>query len=173
MAMTRIEASRAPKAFAAVAPVSAEAAVAPLAQKYLAVLILSLAGRLNRGASSFYMGRFGITMVDYRIVLALGLAKGLNVGEVATAADVDKAAASRSLRALQQRGFVHLEQTNGRGRAAIVHLTDAGRAFERELKKEARVREQRFVAALTAQEREQAAVLVRKLIDGVPNMNKE
>ena len=173
MATTRLEVSSAPKSLAAVAPAAAAAPVAPLAQKYLAVLILTLAGRLNRGASSFYMSRFAITMVDYRIVLALGLAKGLNVGEVAHAADVDKAAASRSLRVLQQRGYVDLEQTSGRGRAAIVHLTEAGRAFERELKKAARVREQRFVAGLTAQEREQAAALVLKLIGGVPNMNKE
>jgi DNA-binding MarR family transcriptional regulator len=173
MATTRLKESGAPEAAASVARRLAAVPVAPLAQKYLAVLVMTLAGRLNRGASNFYMGRFGITMVDYRIVLALGLAKGLNVGEVATAADVDKAAASRSLRLLEQRGLVDLEQTSGRGRAAIVHLTEAGRAFERELKKAARVREQRFVASLTADERDQAAALVRKLIDGVPNMNKE
>jgi DNA-binding MarR family transcriptional regulator len=149
------------------------APVAPLAEKYLAVLIMSLAGRLNRGASAFYMKRFGIAMADYRTVLALGLAKGLNIGEVASAADVDKAAASRSLRILEKRGFVELEQTHGRGRAAIVHLTEEGRRFERELKKISRAREERFLAALGPQERVQAVGLIRKLIDGVPAMNKD
>lgn len=154
-------------------PPALAAPLPPLADKYLAVLVVTLAGRLNRGATSFYMRHFGITMADYRIVLALGLAKGLNVGEVATAADVDKAAASRSLRLLGRRGLVDLEQTSGRGRAAIVHLTEAGRAFERELKKAARQREARLVAALDADERLQAAALVRKLIDGVTRMNKD
>lgn len=149
------------------------APVAPLAEKYLAMLVMTLAGRLNRGASSFYTRRFDITMTDYRIVMALGLAKGLNVGEVATAAEVDKAAASRSLRSLEKRGWVDLEQTSGRGRAAIVNLTETGQAFERELKKAARLREQRLVASLDAGERAQAAVLLRKLISGIPNMNKE
>jgi DNA-binding MarR family transcriptional regulator len=149
------------------------APIAPLAEEYLAVLIVSLSGRLTRGASSYYLRHFEIGMVEYRIVLALGLAKGLNISAVAAAADVDKAAASRSLRLLEQRGIVELEQTNSRGRAAIVHLTESGVALERQLKKSSRERERRFVATLSKSEREQATELIKKLIAGVANMNKE
>jgi DNA-binding MarR family transcriptional regulator len=149
------------------------APIAPLAEEYLAVLIVSLAGRLSRGASSFYLRHFDIGMADYRIVLALGLAKGLNISAVAAAADVDKAAASRSLRVLAERGIVELEQTSSRGRAAIVHLTEAGAELERALKKSSRLRERRFVAALSDAERTQAAALLRKLIAGVPHMNQD
>jgi len=154
-------------------PPELAAPLAQLAQNYLAVLVMTLAGRLNRGAAHFYMRRFEMTVNDHRIMLALGLAQGLNVGEVATAAVVDKAAASRSLRALGKRGLVDLEKTQRRGRAAIVRLTTAGRAFERELKKATRLREDRFLAGLDKSERTQTAVLVRKLIDGVANMNKD
>lgn len=149
------------------------APIAPLAEEYIAVLAMSLAGRLNRGASNYYSTHFDISMVDYRIVLALGLAKNLNISAVAASADVDKAAASRSLRALEQRGVVELEQTATRGRAAIVHLTDAGRELERQLKKSSRQRERRFISGLSEEERKQAIVLLKKLIAGVPHMNKE
>jgi DNA-binding MarR family transcriptional regulator len=149
------------------------APITPLAEEYLAVLIVSLAGRLSRGAASYYLRRFEIGMVDYRIVLALGLAKGLNISAVAAAADVDKAAASRCLRTLEERGIVELEQTSSRGRAAIVHLTPAGVTLERELKKSSRLRERRFVSTLTEAERAQVAVLMKKLIAGVPHMNKD
>lgn len=149
------------------------APIAPIAQEYIAVLVTSLAGRLNRGASSYYLREFGIGMTEFRIVLAVGLAKGLNVGEVATAADIDKAAASRSLRLLQGRGIVEMEQTSTRGRAAIVHLTPEGKAFEREVKKAARRRDRLLIAGLSAQERAQATALIQKLIDSVPNMNKD
>jgi DNA-binding MarR family transcriptional regulator len=149
------------------------APIAPLADEYIAVLIMSLAGRLNRGASGYYQTHFDISMVDYRIVLALGLAKNLNISAVATSADVDKAAASRSLRALEQRGIVELEQTVSRGRAAIVHLTEEGRALERQLKKSSRARERRFIAALSEDECTQATALLKKLIAGVPHMNKD
>jgi len=160
-----------PKSAASAAGLAAP--IAPLAEEYLAVLVVSLASRLSRGASSYYLRHFDIGMADYRIILALGLAKGLNISAVATAADVDKAAASRSLRLLEQRGIVELEQTNGRGRAAIVHLTKAGVELERELKKSSRQRERRFVSGLSVTEREQAAVLLKKLIAGVVHMNKE
>lgn len=150
-----------------------DTAVAPLADEYLAVLIVSLATRLSRGAASHYLRHFDIGMADYRIVLALGLAKGLNISAVAAAADVDKAAASRSLQALAKQGIVELEQTSGRGRAAIVHLTEKGAELERQLKKSSRVRERRLLAGLSAQEREDAARLLRKLIASVPHMNKD
>ena len=149
------------------------APIAPLAEEYIAVLIMSLAGRLNRGAANHYQQHFDISMVDYRIVLALGLAKGLNISAVAAAADVDKAAASRSLRALEARGVVELEQTGSRGRAAIVHLTEAGRQLERQLEKSSRLREQRFLSLLTQGEHTQATALLKKLIAGVQLMNQE
>jgi DNA-binding MarR family transcriptional regulator len=152
---------------------SLTAPIAPLAEEYLAVLVVSLSGRLTRGAASYYQRHFDIGMVEYRIVLALGLARNLNISAVAAAADVDKAAASRSLRVLEQRGIVELEQTNSRGRAAIVHLTEAGVALERQLKKTSRERERRFVATLSKAEREQATALLKKLIAGVAHMNKE
>lgn len=152
---------------------SLAAPIAPLADEYIAVLIMSLAGRLNRGASGYYQKHFEISMVDYRIVLALGLARNLNISAVATCADVDKAAASRSLRALEQRGIVELEQTASRGRAAIVHLTPAGRLLERQLRKSSRLRERRFIAALSEGEHAQAIALLKKLIAGVPHMNKD
>jgi DNA-binding MarR family transcriptional regulator len=161
------------RASSAKAPTGLATPIAPLAEEYLAVLVVSLAGRLTRGASSYYLRHFNIGMAEYRIVLALGLAKGLNISAVATAADVDKAAASRSLRLLEQRGIVELEQTNGRGRAAIVHLTPAGVELERQLKKSSRQRERRFLAGLSAPEREQAVLLLKKLIAGVAHMNKE
>lgn len=149
------------------------APLAPLADEYIAVLVMTLAGRLNRGASNYYLKHFDLSMVDYRIVLALGLTKGLNISAVATAADVDKAAASRSLRSLEQRGVVELEQTATRGRAAIVHLTEQGRQLERKIKKTSRLREARFVSKLTGDECAQVTVLLKKLIAGVPDMNKD
>jgi DNA-binding MarR family transcriptional regulator len=149
------------------------APLAPLADEYIAVLIMTLAGRLNRGASNYYLKHFDINMADYRIVLALGLTKDLNISAVATAAVVDKAAASRSLRALEKRGVVELEQTSTRGRAAIVNLTTQGRQLERKIRNASRSRERRFVSLLSGDERVQATALLKKLIAGVPLMNKE
>jgi DNA-binding MarR family transcriptional regulator len=49
--------------------------------------------------------------------------------ELSDAAYVDKAAASRSLAVLADRGLISIEQTRSRGRAAIAKLTREGRDF--------------------------------------------
>jgi hypothetical protein len=66
-----------------------------------------------------------------------------------------------------------MEQTNSRGRAAIVHLTKQGALVEKQLRKDAQRREQRFVATLSPAEHDCAVALIHKLIGNVPAMNKE
>lgn len=145
----------------------------PLARDSVAILVTSLANRLNRGATSYYQHHFDIGMAEFRIVMALGFAKGLNIGEVATSAEVDKAAASRALRHLQQRGLVQLQQTVSRGRAAIVNLTTEGQVFECAIRKSARRREKKLTALLSPGELELAVLVLNKLIAGVSDMNTE
>lgn len=157
-------------------PSSNDAQAGPLpvlAGESFAVLLSALAGRLNRGASSFYQRRYGFGMSEFRILLTLSLADGLNVGEVARAADIDKAAGSRSLRLLQERGHVAIQQTPTRGRAAIVRLTQDGEALARDIRQVARQRNERLLSVLAPGERIAAEQILRKLIDGVEHMNKE
>lgn len=150
----------------------AAAPLTPLADDSLTFLVTSLAARLNRGAAHYYLQHFALGIADFRVLMALGLGSGLNVGELALAADVDKAGASRSLKLLHERGLVEMEQTSTRGRAAIARLTPRGTAFEREVRRAARRRERCFHASLTPAERESVATLMRKLVDNVPAMNQ-
>lgn len=85
-----------------------------LAEDYVAVLIVGLANRLNWGASSYYRRVWNTGIAEWRILLALGKKSSLTVAEVAEAADIDNAAASRGLKTPKQRHLVHIEQTNRR-----------------------------------------------------------
>jgi DNA-binding MarR family transcriptional regulator len=147
--------------------------VTPLARDSLAILVTSLAARLNRGATAYYQKNFGIGMAEFRIVLALGRNQPLNIGEVAIAAEVDKAMASRSLRTLELRDLVQLQQTSTRGRAAIAQLTPQGLQLEQAIRQAAREREQKLTATLSADEIEAVNALLYKLVDRVPHMNKD
>lgn len=100
-----------------------------LADDFIAVLITTVATRLSRGSTNFYRARWNIGMLDWRVLLVLERTQALNVGALAEAAGLDKAAVSRSLAALQERGIVTVEQTRSRGRAAFAALTPAGRAL--------------------------------------------
>lgn len=98
-----------------------------LADEFIAVLITTIARRLSRGSTHFYRSRWDIGMLDWRVLLVLERTRALNVGALADAADLDKAAVSRSLSMFEERGIVVVEQTRSRGRAAFASLTPAGR----------------------------------------------
>jgi DNA-binding MarR family transcriptional regulator len=104
-----------------------------LAQQHITVLLVSIGMRLNRGASAYYRAAFDLGMAEWRLLLVLSGTNSLNVGELSEAADLDKAAVSRSLVLLEERKLVSVEQTRTRGRAAIARLTAEGKKLSTQL----------------------------------------
>ncbi|HUW36198.1 MAG TPA: MarR family transcriptional regulator [Rhodocyclaceae bacterium] len=158
-----------------VKPSAAELKPSPgeLADDYLAVLIIGLAYRLNRGAANYYKRHWGLGVAEWRVILSLGKKSNLIVREVAEVADLDNAAASRSLGLLKRRGLVEIMPTTSRGNAALAKLTPEGRELHKQLKAVARRRQKRLIATLAPAEVAQLTGLLRRLIDQVPEMNAE
>ena len=128
--------------------------VGMLAREQTAVLISTLGARFSRGAMAYYRTAWNISTVEWRLLMILNRIEALNVSELSDAADVDKAAASRSLVLLQQRKLVSIEQTRSRGRAAIAKLTAEGRKLSAKLAQASREREARLFKDFTAAEKE-------------------
>ena len=139
--------------------------------RYLAAYIMGVANRLANGASSYYRKHFNMGMSEWRSMMAIGSRSGLIVREVAERADIDYAAASKSLRVLQERGLVDIEQTQTRGRAAKAILTAEGQLMYRRLRDAARLRQKRLVAAFDDAEVKRLWELLRKVEAQVPVMN--
>lgn len=144
-----------------------------LADDYIAVLIIGLAYRLNRGAANYYKSHWGLGVAEWRVILSLGKKSNLIVREVAEVADLDNAAASRSLGLLKKLGLVEVMPTTSRGNAAFAKLTPEGRALHRQLKAAARRRQKKLIATLAPAELAQLTTLLRRLVDRVPQMNAE
>jgi DNA-binding MarR family transcriptional regulator len=87
----------------------------------------------------------------------------LNVGELSEAADLDKAAVSRSLALLEERKLVFVEQTRTRGRAAIAKLTVEGRELSEKLLRVSLEREALLFKYFTPADKERLNVLLRQL----------
>ena len=170
-------ATRRSPAAAAEPPPRAAHPPAPLAasdaevNRYLAAYIMGVANRLANGASQHYRRRFNLGMSEWRALMAIGTSNHRIVREVAEMADLDYAAASKSLKLLQARGWVAMEQTQRRGRAAIASLTPEGLAIWRQVRDSARRRHQRLVASFSAEEVEQLWSLLRRIEQHVPDMN--
>ena len=154
------------------APPTEEAAEAQV-NRYLAAYVMGIANRLTNGASAYYRRQFGLGMSEWRAMMAIGGARESIVREVAEMADLDHAAASKSVRLLETRGLVSIEQTSRRGRAAIVRLTPEGAEVHKKLREAARRRQRRLVSAFTAEELEQLWSLLRRLKAQVAHMNAE
>lgn len=160
-------------------PPRAEQRPAPVAateaevNRYLAAYIMGVANRLANGASNHYRKRFGMGMSEWRAMMAIGTSTHRIVREVAEMADLDYAAASKSLKVLEGRGLVTIEQTQRRGRAAIASLTPAGMEVYRKLRESARRRQQRMLATFAPEEVETLWSLLRRIEARVPHMNAE
>ena len=142
----------------------------PRAHDYTAWLITSLAMRLSRGASSYYAREWKIGSTEYRLLMALGREDACSAISAATAADIDKAAASRSLQILQGEGLI---ETIRRGREMQIRLTGAGRSLRTRLKAASDRRDGRLTHGMNANEVARLRTDLRRLIDNLPFMNED
>jgi DNA-binding MarR family transcriptional regulator len=134
-----------------------------LARDHVAVLMSTIGMRLSRGAMAYYRSTWNISTVEWRLLMTLNSIESLNVSELSDAADIDKAAASRSLALLQERKFVSVEQTRSRGRAAIAKLTADGRKFAAKLARVSREREARLFKDFAIADKERLNALLHQL----------
>ena len=141
-----------------------------LAHDYTAWLITSLAVRLSRGASSYYAREWKIGSTEYRLLMALGREDACSAISAATAADIDKAAASRSLQILQGEGLIEMIR---RGREMQIRLTGTGRGLRIKLKAATDRRDGRLTHGLSANEVVRLRADLRLLIDNLPFMNED
>lgn len=134
-----------------------------LAEEHMAVRLSNIGLWLNRGATAYYRAAFNLSMVEWRLLLVLNSTASLNVGELSGAADLDKAAVSRSLALLGERDLVSVEQTRTRGRAAIASLTDEGRKLAAKLLQVSRAREARLFKTFSHDDKDRLNQLLHKL----------
>jgi DNA-binding MarR family transcriptional regulator len=145
-------------------------AVPQLAKEFTAWLVASLALRLNRSASNFYSREWGIGTTEYRLVLALGQLGTSSAIRAAEAADIDKAAASRSLQILVRGGFI---ETVRHGRSMEIRLSNEGEALHGSLRTASKKRDKRLTDGLSEQEIQQLRALLQRLIGNLPHMNED
>ena len=134
-----------------------------LTQQHITVLLVSIGLRLNRGASAYYRAAFDLGMAEWRLLLVLMSTEALNVGELSAAADLDKAAVSRSLVLLEERKLVSVTQTRTRGRAAIAKLTPEGKKLSAQLMQVSLQRQARLFKNFTKVDKERLHALLAQL----------
>jgi DNA-binding MarR family transcriptional regulator len=136
---------------------------------HIATKVAIFANRLSRAASRFYRERFGIGVVEWRLMMFIGHASETRANRICGAIDLDKGAVSRSLRVLRRMGIVSVREDGADSRRHNVALTAKGRALHDRIVPVALQRQRELVADLTPHEVETFHRLIDRLQAKVAN----
>ena len=132
--------------------------------RYVPALLVFIANRLTSSGSATYRRRFGIGIVDFRVMAMLSIEPGVSGARICEVIGLDKAAVSRTLKTLEERGYV--TALPGQARARTVTLTPAGEALYQRAWKMAQWREAKLLSLLSPTEQETLRSLLRTLLAG-------
>lgn len=119
-----------------------------------------VANRISRGSSAIYRRRFGVGVVEWRIMNAIAIGGATSAGQICDITGMEKAPISRGVRAMVARGLVSADMAPGDQRRQALALTEAGQRLYEEIVPVALEREKRFLSVLT----EKDAATLRRLL---------
>ena len=130
---------------------------------YIPAYFTFLAGKISNSASATYRPRFGIGITDWRIMAMLASQAWISAGRICAATGLDKAAVSRSLRALERAGMIDIRADPADQRRQSVALTRQGVAMHDRIVALAVEREQHLLQGFSAGERKRLLDYLRRL----------
>lgn len=95
-------------------------------ERSVTFLVTSLANKLANAASRRWRRRFGIGLMEWRVLALLRVEHEATPGRVAQVAGVDKSVVSRAVSSLERRGLIHVSGESQAGRQTRLRLTAKG-----------------------------------------------
>jgi MarR family transcriptional regulator, lower aerobic nicotinate degradation pathway regulator len=138
-------------------------------EDYPGTMLLRLAQAMQQEISATYTRAHGLSVTEWRLLARLHAEGPMQLADLCRALAMDKAYASRMLRALTLRGYLEVSGDPEHGRRLIVTITTAGRALARRLLPKARDSQQQLLQVLDADERAVLYGAIKKLqaaVDG-------
>jgi DNA-binding MarR family transcriptional regulator len=121
-------------------------------ERYVPALIVFIANKLTSGSSRLYRENFGIGTTEWRIMVMLVVEPDITAQRICEIIGFDKAAVSRSLKLLEQRGLTVTRLIGANRRGSRMSLSEAGHALHARIAKIALERERRLLSQLSAAE---------------------
>jgi DNA-binding MarR family transcriptional regulator len=120
-----------------------------------------ISNKLSRGSSRLYIRKFGIGVIEWRILGFLKSNGSASAKNICQTLAIDKSAASRSIQELESKQLISVSPIDRRQRA--LSLTNKGRSLHDQVLPVALERERILLSLLAEKEREQLLRLLRKL----------
>jgi DNA-binding MarR family transcriptional regulator len=139
-------------------------------ETYIPAYLTFLANKLSSCASAIYRRRFGVGIVDWRIMALLAIEPWIAAGRICEVIGLDRAAVSRSVRFMIKQRVVESRFRNGNERRQFLALTRKGLDLHDRIVEVARVREQQLLAGFSDEERATAVRLLARMHAQLPNV---
>jgi DNA-binding MarR family transcriptional regulator len=95
--------------------------------RYTFALIISMANKLNAGASSHLIKKFGIGVEAWRVLALIGtIGREINAQQICQLSGMDKGAVSRTLRSMKSKGLISLRTDENDGRLKLASFLPKG-----------------------------------------------
>jgi DNA-binding MarR family transcriptional regulator len=134
---------------------------------YVTGLVSWLSNRMSSSASTVYRRMFGIGVMEWRVMAHLAIEPGSTGARISRVIGLDKAAISRTMSVLIERGLA--VRVDGSTRGQQLALTQAGRALHDQVLMVAMEREGQLLACLSEAERTVLRGLLNRLLQVLPS----
>ncbi|WP_458097818.1 MarR family winged helix-turn-helix transcriptional regulator [Roseomonas sp. WA12] len=140
--------------------------------RYLPTVLSKLVSELRISANAFFGTRYGVTLVEWRILSFLAAAGPSSAYTIWTEGELDKAAVSRALRGLEQREFVTISSVmKSRRPGLVISLAPAGKQLHDAMFDEIMVRHERLLDGLSPEAVEALFGMLRRIRENIPGMS--
>jgi DNA-binding MarR family transcriptional regulator len=139
--------------------------------RYVPAMLTFLANKLATGASISYRKRFGIGVVEWRLIALLAVEDKITANRICQVIGLDKSAVSRSLQALETAGRISGEVDSKDARRYTIGLTAEGKALHDRVLKVALERERRLLSNFSSAEVDTLINLLGRLQANIAHVN--
>ena len=138
---------------------------------YVTYHLTALANTLTSGASRLYLERYGIGIIEWRVLAMLAVEPGVAPARICQVIGLDKGAVSRETRKLEAKGCVAVHEDPASPRRRTLELTATGLALHDEIVQTALERERRLLKGLSPDEVNTLLVLLERTAANVADVN--
>lgn len=97
--------------------------------EYVPGHLVKLANGMSRSASRLYLSLFDVGIIEWRILSILSIESYVTAQRISEAIELDKGAASRNIRVMENKGLIKLAEDVTDNRRRPITLTEAGKVL--------------------------------------------
>lgn len=139
---------------------------------YVTYFFTVVANKLSSGASRLYLKRFGIGIIEWRVMAMLAIEPRIAPARICQIIGLDKAAVSREMRKLEEKGYVRIKDDPKHLGRKTLELTAKGYEVHDEVIQVALERERRLLSDLSSQEVATLLDLLTRTTAKIPYVNE-